>query len=58
MRAFYLRLMGGLSVSVLKVLAGILVAGEELNLTTRCSGDLHYCKDNTGCTLGIYFITT
>jgi hypothetical protein len=31
MRAFYLRLMAGLSVSVLKVLAGIIFAGEELN---------------------------
>jgi hypothetical protein len=40
MRAFYLRLVAGLSVSVFKVLAGIIVAGEKLNLTTRCSGDL------------------
>jgi hypothetical protein len=40
MRAFYLGLMAGLSVSVLTVSAGIIVAGEELNLTTRCSGDL------------------
>jgi hypothetical protein len=50
MRAFYLRLMAGLSVSVLKVLVGINVAGEELILTTRGSCDLHYCNDNTGCT--------
>jgi hypothetical protein len=41
MRAFCLRLMAGLSVSVLKVLAGIIFAGEELDLTTRCSDDLH-----------------
>jgi hypothetical protein len=39
MRAFYLWLMAGLSVSVLKVLAGIIFAGEELNLTTSCSVD-------------------